>query len=64
MLHPFREGNGRTIRLFIKDFAKCKGYIWDFENMDKEAYMKAMISATSDTKELIKIFLETLSAEV
>ena len=26
MIHPFREGNGRTIRLIIREIAKLKGY--------------------------------------
>ncbi|WP_350308622.1 hypothetical protein [Gracilibacillus phocaeensis] len=24
MLHPFREGNGRVIRMFIHDYAKAR----------------------------------------
>ncbi|MFA1642118.1 Fic/DOC family protein [Chryseomicrobium imtechense] len=60
MLHPFREGNGRTLRIFIRELAKTKGYDWDFEKMDKEDYMNAMIRATSDSTELKRIFLNTL----
>lgn len=29
-LHPFREGNGRTIRLFITQLARNAGYLIDF----------------------------------
>ncbi|MBM7706380.1 cell filamentation protein [Chryseomicrobium aureum] len=60
MLHPFREGNGRTLRIFIRELEKTKGYDWDFEKMDKEDYMNAMIRATSDSTELKRIFLNTL----
>lgn len=60
MLHPFREGNGRTLRIFIRELARTKGYDWDFEKMDKEDYMNAMIRATSDSTELKRIFLNTL----
>lgn len=36
MCHPFREGNGRTIREFLREFVleKFKGYELDFEKMD------------------------------
>lgn len=37
VLHPFREGNGRTQRLFIEYLADNAGYIVDFSNVsDKE----------------------------
>ncbi len=39
LLHPFREGNGRTIRIFIHAFAFSRGVTWQYENMDREAYM-------------------------
>ncbi|WP_082419034.1 Fic family protein [Massilibacterium senegalense] len=29
MLHPFREGNGRTIRIFLNYYALSKGYVWE-----------------------------------
>ena len=30
MLHPFREGNGRVIRIFIRAFALSKGVQWEY----------------------------------
>jgi|SRR5699024_4203789 len=35
MIHPFREGNGRTIRLVIREIAKSMGYSWHFEIIEK-----------------------------
>lgn len=64
MLHPFREGNGRTIRLFIQDLARNKGYNWDFENMNKEQYMNAMILATTNITALTEIFVSTLEVKI
>lgn len=61
MIHPFREGNGRTIRLVIREYAKSKGFIWDFEYMNDEEYMKSMILSQHDTVKLEKLFLKTLS---
>ena len=37
-IHPFREGNGRTIRLFIQALARSKGYEWHYSNLD-QAYI-------------------------
>ncbi|GAB4074616.1 hypothetical protein GCM10028778_21190 [Barrientosiimonas marina] len=60
MLHPFREGNGRTIRTFIYLYALEKGIIWQYEKMDKERYITAMIKAVTDTSILHEVFLETI----
>lgn len=60
MLHPFREGNGRAIRIFIHAYAKIKGYEWDYASLEKEEYMKAMIESVVDTTALEAIFLKTL----
>ena len=60
MIHPFREGNGRTIRIFIRAYAKSKGYDWDFAKLDREGYMQAMIQSVLTTKQLEAIYKETL----
>ena len=44
-LHPFREGNGRTLRLFITMLAKNAGYDIDFEKCDSDILMIATIKA-------------------
>lgn len=61
MIHPFREGNGRTIRLVIREIAKSMGYSWHFEIIEKTEYLEAMISLQTDTSELEKLFLKSLS---
>lgn len=60
MIHPFREGNGRTIRIFIRAYAQRKGYDWDFAKLDREGYMQAMIESVLTTKQLEVIYKETL----
>lgn len=60
MIHPFREGNGRTIRIFIRTYAKSKGYDWDFAKLDREGYMQAMIQSVLTTKQLEAIYKDTL----
>lgn len=61
IIHPFREGNGRVIRLFIYAYAKSKGYNWDFVKLERDGYMQAMIDAVLDTNKLENIFLHTLA---
>lgn len=60
MLHPFREGNGRTIRIFIHLYASDKGVTWRYEEMERKKYISAMIKAVTDTKMLQDVFLETI----
>jgi cell filamentation protein len=65
MLHPFREGNGRTIRLFLRFYARFKGYEWNSELIERNTYLNAMIrSVGSDMEPLRKIIIETLSEAV
>lgn len=45
VLHPFREGNGRTQRLFIEYLAKNAGYSVDFSNISA----KEMIIASAES---------------
>lgn len=45
VLHPFREGNGRTQRLFIEYLAKNAGYSVDFSNVSA----KEMIVASAES---------------
>ncbi len=52
VLHPFREGNGRTIREFIRELAFYNGYILDLQNTTSDELLKASIDSIADTKEL------------
>lgn len=40
-LHPFREGNGRTQRLFIEILAERAGYEVDFSEVSAEEMVEA-----------------------
>ena len=53
VLHPFREGNGRTQRLFIEILAENAGYEVDFSDVTAEEMIEA--SAESFMKEYDKI---------
>jgi cell filamentation protein len=40
-LHPFREGNGRTVRLFVAQLARDAGYDLRWRDMDPEENVRA-----------------------
>lgn len=42
-LHPFREGNGRTLRFFLKVLARQAGYNLDLRRIDAELWMKGSV---------------------
>ena len=55
-LHPFREGNGRTQRLYFEFLCLKAGYELDFTKTQKETLVKADISAFNrDYSLLVKI---------
>lgn len=56
-LHPFREGNGRTQRIFIAKLIKYNGYDFNFSNINPDLLMIATIKAANGvTDDLYKIF--------
>jgi len=46
-LHPFREGNGRTQRVFLSQLALNANYEMDFSKIDTDTLMVATIHATN-----------------
>lgn len=57
ILHPFREGNGRTERIFITQLLKLNGYDINFSEIDSDYLMISTIQAAHGiTDNLIKIF--------
>ena len=58
IIHPFREGNGRSIREFIRLMAKRMGYDLNWGNVDREELLEASILSVDNYKVLIRI-LET-----
>jgi cell filamentation protein len=60
-LHPFREGNGRTQRLFLAQLARNAGYSLDFADIDADELMITTIqSAQGVTDGLERIFGEAV----
>lgn len=54
VIHPFREGNGRTTREFIRQLSLYAGYILDWGLLDnkKDEFMEAMILSVSNSSKL------------
>ena len=55
IIHPFREGNGRSIREFIRLMAKRMGYDLNWGNVDKEELLEASILSVDDYRVLVDI---------
>ena len=60
IIHPFREGNGRSIREFIRLMAKRMGYDLNWGNVDKEELLGASILSVDDYRVLIGILEECM----
>lgn len=61
MLHPFREGNGRTQRLFFTLLIRRAGYRINFAECDTDALMMATIFAAQGVMDnLIAFFTRAL----
>lgn len=63
MLHPFREGNGRTLRLFVTLLVRNAGYDLNFSDCDSDLLMIATIrAAQGDLSLLREVFAELVTS--
>lgn len=60
ILHPFREGNGRTIREFIRQLALKNGYDLDWSQIEGDLLLQAMIQSAHMDFSLLERCLEQL----
>ena len=61
VLHPFREGNGRTQRVFLTQLIRNAGYEINFADMDTDLLMVATIQSAQGVTDLLKrIFGESI----
>lgn len=60
MLHPFREGNGRTQRLLFALLLRRLGYHINFAECDTDALMTATIYAAQGVTTYLHRFFETI----
>lgn len=62
VIHPFREGNGRTQRMFIEYLSYNAGYQLDFNKISKDEMLEASVRAYAlDYGLMEKIILKALS---
>ncbi|MGN1420386.1 MAG: Fic/DOC family protein [Eubacterium sp.] len=54
MIHPFREGNGRTQRIFITQLIRYNDYDIDFSSIDKDELMIATIQSANGVTDYLK----------
>ena len=59
-LHPFREGNGRTQRVFLSQLALNAGYEMNFADMDTDELMVATIQAANGVDTYLKDVLREI----
>ena len=60
VFHPFREGNGRTEREFIRQLAFNAGYILDLQEIESLDMLNACIKSVIDTVDLENLVLKCL----
>lgn len=60
-LHPFREGNGRTQRLFIGQVASEAGWHLNLSDAPEERVLDAFVAAMEDYEPLTSLLLDTVS---
>ena len=59
MPHPFREGNGRTQRVFLSQLAQNAGYMLNFAEIDGDLLMIATIQSAQGVTDLLRSILNT-----
>ncbi len=60
VLHPFREGNGRTTREFIRELLEDLGYEINWYLIDYDEILSASVMAVIDDKEQIELLKKSI----
>ena len=58
MLHPFREGNGRTQRVFLTQVIRFSGHDINFSNIDTDELMIATIQSANGVVDYLRTVLK------
>ena len=62
-LHPFREGNGRTQRVFLSQLARHAGYTLDFGRVNPDDLMIATIQAAGGVDDFLRVLFDEMISE-
>lgn len=60
-LHPFREGNGRTQRIFANQLARQAGWELNLKSVDPDELCDAYIASMGDLSDLVSILDKTVT---
>ena len=63
-LHPFREGNGRTQRVFLAQLSLNAGYELNFSKIDTDSLMLATIHAANGVDTYLKEALRKITSPI
>lgn len=62
IIHPFREGNGRSMRFWLDDMLEKKtGYRVDWTRIGKNEYLSAMIASHEDERPIVDLVHRALT---
>lgn len=64
VIHPFREGNGRTTREYIRQLALKNGYLLDLRKVNFKEILTASIESVIDTKHLEEVIYKCLTKNI
>ena len=63
--HPFREGNGRSMRIWLNDILKNEiAKVIDWSEVDKNKYLQAMERSPINDAEIKKILFDALTEKI
>ena len=63
--HPFREGNGRSMRLWLDDMLRHElGRVIDWSRVDKTAYLQAMERSPINDTEIKQVLAAALTDKI
>lgn len=64
IVHPFREGNGRALRLFCEVLAMQAGYELSWQGVSKEAWLDANIYGFNESTKLLIVIFDSCSIPI
>ena len=63
-IHPFREGNGRTQRIYFTQLIRYYGYDINFADVDTDELMIATIRASQGVMDFLVEFFENSIVQI
>ncbi len=62
IIHPFREGNGRTQREYFRCLAQEVGFNLDWDAVDKDKAFDASVQSVFNCSHLEKVIFDCISS--